>query len=311
MQNPPNPSKTVPEGLSPLNAPQARPPVDLFRTLLVMTPIERRDFLTNRPPEVQKSILAKVHEYETLPPEQRLLRLRVTELRWYLLPLLSTPATNRVAQLRVIPSDEVRSLVEDRLSQWDKLSSDVQKRVLDNESTLRFQFELAGIRPDQRAKAVADIPEAARAQFEAGIQRWRALPLEQRQEIVKHFGEFFGLTRTEQEKTLRNLSPAERLQIEKTLQTFEGLTPDQRARCLRAFQKFVSFTPEERLQFLKSAEQWKVMTPTERESWRNLVSSLSHGPPLPPGLVAPPVPAPPVRASASSGASTLVVTNTN
>ena len=53
-----------------------------------MTPDERENFLTNRPPEIRKRILAKVGEYEALDPDERELRLRATELRWYLMPLL-------------------------------------------------------------------------------------------------------------------------------------------------------------------------------------------------------------------------------
>jgi hypothetical protein len=57
-----------------------------------MAPAERREFLANRSPEAQKLILAKVKEYEALRPEERDLRLWVTELRWYLLPLLESSA---------------------------------------------------------------------------------------------------------------------------------------------------------------------------------------------------------------------------
>src|SRR5258707_342967 len=81
--------------LAPPPLPAAKPPVDLFRDLLAMSPAQRLQFLSNRPPETQKRILAKVHEYELLKPEERLLKLKLTELRWYLVPLLNTPLTNR------------------------------------------------------------------------------------------------------------------------------------------------------------------------------------------------------------------------
>ena len=57
-------------------------PVYFFRQLLAMTPQEREDYLTNRPPEIHERILAKVHEYLALEPDERELRLRATELRW-------------------------------------------------------------------------------------------------------------------------------------------------------------------------------------------------------------------------------------
>ena len=73
--------------------------MDFFRQLLAMTPDERDNFLTNRPPEIRARILAKVGEYEALDPNERELRLRATELRWYLMPLLRESPTNRAVQL--------------------------------------------------------------------------------------------------------------------------------------------------------------------------------------------------------------------
>src|SRR5579859_5200181 len=94
--------------------PPARSPVDSFRELLAMTPIERRNCLTNRPPESQKRILAKLQEYQTLKPEERELRLRATELHYYLIQFLGNASTNRDSQLELIPS-QIRKLVSDRL----------------------------------------------------------------------------------------------------------------------------------------------------------------------------------------------------
>ncbi|HTV76036.1 MAG TPA: hypothetical protein VMD57_03480, partial [Candidatus Baltobacteraceae bacterium] len=67
---------------------QARSPVEFFRQLLAMTPDERDNCLKIHPPEIRERILAKVAEYEALDPDERELRLRATELRWYLMPLL-------------------------------------------------------------------------------------------------------------------------------------------------------------------------------------------------------------------------------
>lgn len=277
------------EALVPLGGGLPKAPVDLFRRLLVMSPPERDTFLAKRSPETQKLILAKLREYSALKPEQRDLRLRVTELRWYLLPLLNAPQTNRATQLDSIPP-LVRGLVEDRLGQWDRLPPAAQKRILENESFVSLYLD----ETDARATPAAAVSDAARPQFEAGIRRWQALTEEQRQETMTHFNEFFRLTPSEQEKTLRTLSEGERVQIEKSLHTFEGLTPSQRSQCLRSFQKFANFSPEERRQFLKDAERWELMSPSERQSWRNLVYSVSRLPPVPPGLGMPGVPRPPI-----------------
>jgi len=265
-----------------------KPPVDLFRSLLAMSSVERREFLAKRSPEAQKLILAKIQEYEGLSPDLRELRLRVTELRWYLLPLLSAPVADRAERLGAVPAD-LRDLIEARLNQWDKLTPELQKQFLENEATIRFYFEMAAGKPAQPGEATnTPAPE------NSGLQRWRTLSDGQRQEIARHFSEYFDFSPTEKERILHSLSEPERLQIEKTLDTFGGLSHAQRLQCFRSFQKFASFTPEERQQFLHNAKRWEQMSPSDRQAWRNLVSSLSHQPPLPPGLSQPPVPLRPV-----------------
>src|SRR5476651_1377510 len=95
--------------------PQTHSSPDFFgqlRQLLAMPADERENFLTNRPPEMRERILAKVAEYEVLDPDERELRLRATELRWYLEPLLHESPTNRAARLSQVP-DDVRDLVAD------------------------------------------------------------------------------------------------------------------------------------------------------------------------------------------------------
>src|SRR4051812_21202999 len=77
-------AETLPPPLPP--PPPLKSPVDLFRELLGLSLTERRQFLSNRAPIIQKRLLAKVREYESLKPDERELRLRATELRWYLLP---------------------------------------------------------------------------------------------------------------------------------------------------------------------------------------------------------------------------------
>jgi hypothetical protein len=289
----PRPENPVSVALTPPKPVPGKPPVALFRDLLAMPPVERREFLANRSPEARKLIQAKINEYEELSPESRELRLEVTELRWYLLPLLSLPATNRTAQLSAVP-DLLRGLIDARLQEWDKLAPQAQKELLDHEPTVRFYFELAARTPQQRAQTVTNLPAAVQEKLEAGVRRWQSLADNQRSAIVRNFYQFFDLTPAEKEKTLRTLSEPERLQIEKTLSTFGSMPAAQRAQCLHSFEKFASLSPEERQQFLKSAELWERMSPTERQSWRNLVSSLSHLPPLPPGLGSPPRPPTPI-----------------
>ncbi len=263
--------------------PAGKSPVGLFRELLAMSFVERVQSLTNRTPEARKQILAKVREYETLKPDERELRLKVTELRWYLYPLMRAPATNRVELLSRVPEFD-RKLVEDRLGEWDKLSAQAQKELLQNEAVIRCLTEVP---------PGTNQPTPPRL-LERRVQQWQALPDQQRQQLLARFDRFFTLTPPEKDKVLRTLSEPERRQIEKTLARFSSLTANQRGQCIRSFEKFTDLNPVEREQFLKNAERWTLMTPDERQKWRELVTiapmlpagadgpSKPRRPPLPP-----------------------------
>ena len=269
--------------------PAHKSPVDFFRELLAMDLTERKQFLADRTPEDRKQILAKVREYESLRPDKRELRLRSTELRWYLLPLMITPATNRAAQLAFIPA-EPRKLVEDRLQVWDKLPPELQKELIENEATLQYIIPLQSGSEEQRKEILNTISLARRERLEAGIARWRESSEAQRQEMLARFNEFFDLTPKEKDKALNTFSEAERRQMERTLRAFENLPKAQRAQCIQSFEKFASMSLEERQQFLKNAERWRLMRPEERQAWRDLVAKLPQLPPSPPGFNSPPPP---------------------
>lgn len=279
-----------------------RSPITFFRELLAMSAAERKQALTNRSAESRALILAKVREYQSLKPDDRELRLQVTELHWYLLPLMRAPATNRVAQLAAIPPRQ-RSLVEDRVREWDKLSAAMQQELLENQATLHYLAEIEGRTDEQRREVLKNISPARRALLEKGIAQWDAMSADQRGRTLSRFNQFFELTAQEKEKALKTLSGQERRQIEKTLQAFSNLPPERRAACIRSFAKFAGLSVEERHQFLKNAERWKAMSPDERQTWRELVRNLP--PPLPPDL-------PPLPPSASPSAKTpAIVTNGN
>jgi predicted Fe-S protein YdhL (DUF1289 family) len=265
--------------------PVVKSPVALFRELLAMTPVELKQALTNRSPESQKLIRAKLREYAAMGPDRREERLQVTEMRWYLQPLLMGQATNRAGQLASIPVGN-RKFVEDRLREWDKLPYDVQKDFLANKDTLSYLTEIEPLTGEQRRKILDGMSPARRQKLQAGIEQWNRMPNDQRRKMISRFNQFFDLTAAEKEKALRMLSGPERRQIEQTLKTFGHLPPDQRARCVRAIEKYTSLSLEERQQFLKNVERWKLLTPSERQAWRDLVNRLP--PPLPPDF--PPLP---------------------
>ena len=176
--NPPVPANVsgVPAILMP-PAPQS--PVVLFRQLLAMTPKERADSMTNRAPEGRARILAKVNEYLALDPNERELRLRATELRWYLMPLFQAASADREASLAQVP-DELRELVKSRLARWDALPPQMQKEFLDNDRVLR---DFAHIGTTNNASANPG-----------------------QQKIADQFNKFFEFTPEETQQALNTLS---------------------------------------------------------------------------------------------------------
>ena len=255
-----------------------RSPVDLFRQLLAMTPDDREAFLTNRPPPIRERILAKVSEYEALDPNERELRLRATELRWYLLPLLQETPDKRDARLAQVPAD-MRELVSSRLMEWSILPPPLQQEFLENERTLRYFANV------DMSKG-PPLPQDAAPDSEA--TRWNAMTEDQRKKMAAGVNQFFELTPDEKQAALGTLSDAERQQMEKTLQAFDQLPPDQREVCTRAFAKFAGMSAAERQEFLKNAERWSRMSPADRQAWRDLVVNVPEWPPLPPEFVASP-----------------------
>jgi hypothetical protein len=237
--------------------PPIKSPVDSFRALLLMPTAEQQKLLAARPPEIRERILQKIREYRSLTSEERELRLQATELRWYLVPLLSVPATNRAARLALIPQP-TRDLVEARLQHWTLLPPPLRQVLLTNEQALAYLTYGGGV-----AKTPSSPTETLRRKMQQTVER------------------FFELTQKEKEKTLGNFSEIERQQMEKSLAAFEELTPAQRGRCVRSYTRFATLSPEERHEFLKNAERWSQMTLTEREAWRELVSRARILPPLP------------------------------
>jgi hypothetical protein len=278
-------------------------PVAQFRELLAMTTEERKVFLTNRPPGIQKLILAKLREYEALKPTSRELRLQVTELRWYLLPLMSVAPTNRAVQLAAIP-EEPRKMVEQRLREWDLLPAKVQQELLENEAIIRHFIEVESTAGQEPAQAVDKISQARRELLERGLRQIREMSEDERQRLLARFNQFFDLRPQEKEKALSTLSEPERRQMEKTLHSFGSLSPVKRAQCIRSFEKFANLSLEERQQFLKNADRWKLMTPEQRQAWRDLVEKV---PMTPFGLGATPRPPKPTIIRRSP----MVATNGN
>jgi hypothetical protein len=249
-----------------------------------MNPAERKQFLAGRPPETQRQILAKVREYESMSPNRRELRLKATELHYYLWPLMNAPASNRPPLLALVPQSE-RKEIERRLQVWDRFPASKQQELLTNTAAIRFFTELKTGPPP-----LPPASSAQQAKLDRGILQWQALPRVQQQKITARFKRFFDLTPEEQQEACNTLSEPERRQTERTLLRFQNLSPADRDKAIRSFEKFARLSLEQRRQFLRNAELWKLMPPDERQNWRDLVNELPPQPPSPPGLEPPPAP---------------------
>jgi hypothetical protein len=263
----------------------ARPPVAMFRDLLAKSPAQRTIALSNRPPEIRNRILAKLREYEALKPDERELKLKATELRWWMTQLINTPSTNRVGLLADIPIED-RKFIEARLQQWDLLPPDLQKETLENQALMNYFMDQQG----PKAVPPEILLPGTRPDLQPGIAHWQAMSESERAAVKSRFEAFFGLNEQEKASALKSLSDAERVQIQNTLRDFGNLTPEQRSRCVRSFDEFATMTVEERRRVLKNAEEWSRMTPSQRQSFRLLVNRLAVEPPAPPGMGASPAP---------------------
>lgn len=261
-------------------------PVKVFREVLVMSAAEREDFLLIRPPGIREPLEAKIREYLAMPPDERELRLQATELRHYLLQVMSQPATNWPALLAQIP-EPMRGLVKSRLDLWQLFPEPMRGELLENEQALRYFTQFAALNDLQRRQLLETLPADERARIEADIARWRNLPEASRQRLTAQVAQFFDLNPDERQRALGSLSEVERAAMERTLAAFEELPPHQREQCLRSFARFAAMPLAERRLFLKKAEAWQRMTPAERQQWRELVQHAPLLPPLPEGFVPP------------------------
>jgi hypothetical protein len=254
-------------------------PVAVFRELLYMDAAERTKALADRPEESRKRILAKIREYKSLRPEECDLRLKVTELGYYLRPLMRIPATNRPVQVALVPKD-YRELVQVRLEKWDRLSPAAQQKLLQNEAAIRAITEVTNGVSTNAIRLRSEM-------LQNTISNWNRLSEKDKKELTENFDYFFQLKPAERAKAARILTKEEQAQIAVTLRKFANLSPDQRAQCIQSFERLAAMSPSDRRQFFKNAERWEMMTPKERDDWRNLVQT---APLLPPMNTPPPLP---------------------
>ncbi|HSH16096.1 MAG TPA: hypothetical protein VLD18_08700, partial [Verrucomicrobiae bacterium] len=159
--------------------PQAKSPVELFRKLIVATPAEADELLRDRTLEQRRVIEEKLVEYRLLPPPLREWRLKATELRWYLPPLMRLPPGSRANLLQTVPPED-RALVEARLQQWDLLPPAEQQALLNNELAVRYLSRPGGV-PSLTSAKLSALPLAERTRLEQAVTQWQEMPESRRE----------------------------------------------------------------------------------------------------------------------------------
>ena len=293
--------------ISPPLPPSASAQFDSFRQLLKAKGAEREKLLAGRKLEHQRTLRNYLSLYDGLTPEECENRIHTMELRTIMVTLLRLAPSNRAESVKLV-SERDRPLVETRLKIWETFSAEEQTEVLTNEWMIRvFSNVAAGAR--REGVALSGTASNQLTQVEQQAQWWRNVPESRRVRIQQNFSSIFELTDAEKAKQKLEplpLNPEDRATMEKTLEQFRKLPPIQRAQCVQGFGKFAELSPAERRQFLINAEEWKKMTPADRERWRKLVTRM---PPLPPGLLQPPMP--PMPALRQPRPTTVLATNAN
>jgi len=184
---------------------------------------------------------------------------------------------------------EDRRLVEERLEQWDKLPSALQREVRDNEWFVQNVVGFQSGTPAQQKEMLDAMPADRRSRIERDLARWNGFSPDKRQRMLANFKQFFELNERERARIVKTVPGIERHQVEKTLLAFEKLPAEQRTMCLDALNRLSKMTPDQQLQFFSNADRWAKLSEGERDVLRRLLTQM---PPLPPGYGEPATPLP-------------------
>ena len=273
----PGKSRTFPN----LNPPPL-PPVAQFDRLLRASPEERTNQLAGKSSVARGLILRELAQFDQLSGierEQRVLQLRVAQLRYFLRPLLRADTESRPRLLASAPVED-RVLLESRLAVWDKLPVTAQQEVLDSDKALQHFVRQASTNASQ-AGGGHGVALSVPADVQQSWSRWQALSPEERARREGTFQRFFNLSADEQIRAIGGLPAAERQRMEYALTRFNQLPPERRDLCVQNFDRLARLSEAERAAFLRNAAKWEAMTQAERDAWRRLVVSVPP-PPMPP-----------------------------
>ena len=280
-------------------------PIEDFRRWLKLGSDEREKALADYSPAKREILRKKLQAYESMRPQERDARLQRLEFRWYLQPLMSAAPTERGNYLEMIPA-RLHGAIAARLQHWDSLREETRREILADEQKreLVIAYFAQVRRPTaSRPPLPTDEPPHPR-ELEAQLKHWQTASPAERQRMSTHVSSFLDLAKADQRKALDQLSETERMEIQKTLDTFAQLSPEDRLACVNSFQKFATMTARERASFLRNAARWQQLTSEERATWRNIVGKL---PPMPPEFFL----LPPMPREALPGDENLAATNSD
>lgn len=261
--------------------PPPLPPVEQFNHLLRASPADRTNQLVGKSEASRDVILRALAQFDALPAaeqEERILQLRVAQLRFFLRPLLRAKPEDRRERLNQIPLED-RIMVSNRLSVWDQLPASTRQEVLEKDEVLQRFVRVASAHPTVPTTniLVAVVPSEVQQSWD----HWQSLPPEERGRREANFQRFFDLTPDEQIRAIDGLPAAERQRMEYALKKFNEAPPAKRDSYVRNFDRLARLPEAERAEFLRNAAKWKAMTQAERDAWRRLLFSVPP-PPMPP-----------------------------
>ena len=269
----------------------ASTPIDFFRQLLAAGAADRERLLAAKSADHRRVLEKNLGDYETLPTEDRELRLLAMEFRFRLTSLLRTPAAIRATRLQTAPEKD-QPLLAERLRIFEGLPPEYQRQVLENE---RLSRVLAAPPSTSTSRTRGEFPLSLQTsnqlrEIERQLTQWQKVPPAHRGKLQKSYEQIFNVPRQElagERLSPTPLSPVEFNQIQASLDKFKNLPSSQREQCIRNFARLADMSPAERRQLLADAEKWGQMKPEDRDQFRKLVQRI---PPLPPRLNWPPLP---------------------
>ena len=263
-------------------------PVERFRDLLAMTPAERETVLANRPKFWKDRVLAKIDQYQQMPADQREVKLQETQLRWLLRQAIQMSDGDR-QQLMLRCSASEKSMLQQRLEQWEKQSTETRQEMMEYltrmESISEKRLENQNVRPD--GSSPPEFPK-----MDSGIEKFMNLPPSQRSQIIFGYQKFFTLSDKERKMVLNKLAEPARQAILVNVQKINQLPVEERERIMVELKKLANMSPEEQSTFLKNSQTWQSIPKGEKEAWLRLVSRKRPEPPMPSELLLPPTPPP-------------------